>query len=168
MIEVSSGAALHALHTLGMGDTKISFFPLTITSKWNPMHNLFHFVWVDCSIPFLKIYLHQKSDQPLKSYHSSWRRVQDWQFKLSEMLKQWAFPLIHIPIYSLNFDLPLLLGHVILFGRLRLGLGITSKIEDFIVIRSCSVMLYSSGDCAWVLGSPPGLRIFSSINAPNP
>ena len=31
-----------------------------------------------------------------------------------------SFPLIHILSYSLNFDLPLLLGHVIFFGRLRL------------------------------------------------
>ncbi len=47
------------------------------------------------------------------------------------MLKQWAFPLIHIPIYSLNFDLPLLLDHIILFGRLRLGLGIASYLQDW-------------------------------------
>ena len=83
-------------------------------------------------IPFLKNIFASKSDQPLKSYHSSWRRVQDWKFKLSEMLKQWAFPLIHIPIYSFKFDLPLLLDHVILFGILRLDLGITSRIEDFL------------------------------------
>ena len=43
------------------------------------------------------------------------------------MLKQWALPLIHNPIYSLNPDLPLSLGHVILFGRLRLGHGTTSR-----------------------------------------
>ena len=61
------------------------------------------------------------------------------------MLKKWAFPLIHIPIYSLNFDLPLLLGHVILFGRLRLGLGITSRIEDFLFHqRAESISLWYS------------------------
>ena len=113
------------------GRSKDKFLPLTITLKWNPIHNLFHFLWVYYQIPFLKNIFASKPDKPLKSYHSSWRRVQDWQFKPSEMLKQWAFPLIHIPIYSLNFDLPLLLGHVILFWRLRLGLGITSRIWGY-------------------------------------
>ena len=61
------------------------------------------------------------------------------------MLKQWAFPLIHIPIYSLNSDLPLSLGHVILFGWLRLGLGITSRIEDFLFHqRAESISLWYS------------------------
>ena len=67
----------------------------------------------------------------MKSYHSSWRRIQDWQFTLSEMLKQWAFPLIHIPIYSLNFYLPLLLDHVILFGRLNLAPGSWHHLQDW-------------------------------------
>ena len=61
------------------------------------------------------------------------------------MLKQWAFPLIHIPLYSLNSDLPLSLGHVILFGWLRLDLGITSRIEDFLFHqRAESISLWYS------------------------
>jgi len=61
------------------------------------------------------------------------------------MLKQWAFPLINIPIYSLNSDLPLSLGHIILFGRLRLVLGITSRIEDFLFHqRAESISLWYS------------------------
>ena len=41
-----------------------------------------------------------------------------------------SFPTYSNPNLFFNFDLPVLLDHVILFGRLRLGLGITSRIED--------------------------------------
>jgi len=56
-----------------------------------------------------------------------------------------SFPSYSHPNLIFKFRFPLSLGHVILFGRLRLDLGITSRIEDFLFHqRAESISLWYS------------------------